>query len=153
MSYHNGSIWPHDNAIVAQGMARYGRKDGAVKVLRGLFEASLHFDLHRLPELFCGFRQRPHEGPTLYPVACAPQAWAAGAVFLLLQACLGLNVDAPNLRICLERPELPEGLDRVLVRNLQIGEARLDLVLDRHDGDVGVHLEHREGAVEVVVVK
>ncbi len=153
MSYHNGSVWPHDNAIVSLGMARYGRKDGAAKVLRGLFEASHHFDLHRMPELFCGFRQRANEGPTLYPVACAPQAWAAGAVFLLLQACLGLEIDAPNLRICLDRPELPEGLDRVTLRNLQIGEASLDLVLHRHESDVGVHLERREGAVEVVVVK
>jgi glycogen debranching enzyme len=153
MSYHNGSVWPHDNAVVSQGMARYGRKDGAVKVLRGLFEASLFFDLHRMPELFCGFHQRANEGPTLYPVACAPQAWAAGSVFLLLQACLGLDIDAPNLRICLDRPELPEGLDRVAIRNLQIGEARLDLILHRHENDVGVHLENREGAVEVVVVK
>ncbi len=153
MSYHNGSVWPHDNAVISLGMARYGRKDGAAKVLRGLFEASLHFDLHRMPELFCGFRQRSNEGPTLYPVACAPQSWAAGAVFLLLQACLGLEIDAPNLRVCLDRPELPEGLDRVTLRNLQIGDASLDLVLHRHEKDVGVHLDRREGAVEVVVVK
>ena len=153
MSYHNGSVWPHDNAVASLGIARYGRKDATVKVLAGLFDASLHFDLHRMPELFCGFRQRPHEGPTLYPVACAPQAWAAGSVFLLLQACLGLDVDAPNMRICLERPELPDGIDRVTIRNLQIGEASVDLVLHRHDKDVGVHLERREGEVEVVVVK
>jgi glycogen debranching enzyme len=153
MAYHNGSVWPHDNAIIAWGMARYGRKDAAVKLLSGLFEASLHFDLHRMPELFCGFRQRPHEGPTLYPVACAPQAWAAGSVFLLLQACLGLDVDAPNMRICLDRPELPEGLDRVAIRNLQIGEAAVDLVLHRHERDIGVHLDRRDGVVEVVVVK
>src|SRR4030095_14180673 len=108
-----------DNALISLGMARYGRKDGAAKVLRGLFEASLHFDLHRMPELFCGFRQRSNEGPTLYPVACAPQAWAAGAVFLLLQACLGLEIDATKMRICLERPELPESLEQVTIRNLQ----------------------------------
>ncbi|HEV8582953.1 MAG TPA: amylo-alpha-1,6-glucosidase [Thermoanaerobaculia bacterium] len=153
MAYHNGSIWPHDNALIALGMARYGRKDATAKVLAGLFEASLHFDLHRMPELFCGFRQRPQEGPTLYPVACAPQAWAAGSVFLLLQACLGLEIDANKMRICLERPELPESLERVTIRNLQVGEARVDLILNRHEGDVGVHLERREGEVEVVVVK
>jgi glycogen debranching enzyme len=153
MSYHNGSVWPHDNAVIAVGMARYGRKDAAVRLLSGLFEASLHFDLHRMPELFCGFHQRAHEGPTLYPVACAPQAWAAAAVFLLLQACLGLEIDAPNARLSLQRPELPEGLDRVTIRNLQIGEASVDLVLNRHDRDVGVHLDRREGEVEVVVVK
>jgi len=153
MSYHNGSVWPHDNAIIALGLARYGRKDAAVRVLSGLFEASVHFDLHRMPELFCGFRQRPHEGPTLYPVACAPQAWAAGSVFLLLQACLGLEIDAPNMQIRLERPELPENLDRVIIRNLQVGEASVDLVLHRHEKDIGVHLERKEGELEVVVVK
>jgi len=153
MSYHNGSVWPHDNALIAHGMARYGRKDGATKVLAGLFEASLHLDLHRMPELFCGFRQRASEGPTLYPVACAPQAWAAGAVFLLLQSCLGLDIDAPNKKICLDRPELPTGLDRVTLRNLRVGNACVDLVFQRHERDVGVHLERRDGDVEVVVVK
>ncbi len=153
MSYHNGSVWPHDNAVIAAGMARYGRKDGAAKVLSGLFDASLHFDLWRVPELFCGFRQRAQEGPTLYPVACAPQAWAAGSVFLLLQACLGLNVEAPGNRICLDRPTLPDGLDRVTLRNLRVGESKVDLVFQRYDRDVATHLEHREGEVEVVVVK
>jgi glycogen debranching enzyme len=153
MSYHNGSVWPHDNALIAAGMARYGRKDAAVKVLSGLFDASLHFDLRRVPELFCGFRQRAQEGPTLYPVACAPQAWAAGAVFLLLQACLGLDIDAPGSRICLDRPTLPDGLDRVTLRNLRVGEAKVDLTFQRYDRDVATHLENREGDVEVVVVK
>ena len=153
MSYHNGSVWPHDNALIALGMSRYGRKDGVVKILEGLFAASLHFDLHRMPELFCGFRQRAHEGPTLYPVACAPQAWAAGSVFLLLQACLGLEIDAVNKKVCFDRPELPECLGQVTIHNLKVGSASLDLVLQRHEKDVGVHLERREGDVEVVVVK
>ena len=86
------SVWPHDNALVAWGMARYGFKEPVHKILTGLFDASLFVDLHRLPELFCGFVRRTGEGPTLYPVACAPQAWAAGSVFLLLQACLGLSI-------------------------------------------------------------
>ena len=90
MSYHNGTVWPHDNALIAYGFSRYGLQDLAVRVLTGLFEAGTYFDLHRMPELFCGFAREPGEGPTPYPVACAPQAWAAGAVFLLLQACLGL---------------------------------------------------------------
>jgi glycogen debranching enzyme len=153
MSYHNGSVWPHDNALIALGMSRYGRKDGAMKLLEGLFEASLHFDLHRMPELFCGFRRRAQEGPTLYPVACAPQAWAAGAVFLLLQACLGLEIDAPRGKICLDRPDLPAILGQVTIRNLRVGKASLDLCVQRHEKDVGVHLDRREGEVEVVVVK
>src|SRR5262249_43161444 len=81
MSYHNGSVWPHDNAIIASGLARYGLKIAAGRILAGLFDASLFVDLRRLPELFCGFDRRPGEGPTLYPVACAPQAWSAGAPF------------------------------------------------------------------------
>lgn len=153
MSYHNGSVWPHDNALVALGMSRYGRKDGAVKILSGLFGASTWLDLHRMPELFCGFHRRSHEGPVLYPVACAPQAWAAGSVFLILQACLGLEIDAACRRLCLDRPELPEDLDRIAIRNLQVGDASVDLVLERHDRDVALRIERREGEVEVVVVK
>ena len=153
MSYHNGSVWPHDNSLIALGMARYGRKDGAVRVLSGLFEASLHFDLSRSPELFCGFHQRSQEGPTQYPVACSPQSWAAGAVFLLLQACLGLEIDAPGGRIGLDRPALPPGVDRLHVRDLRVGKAAVDLVFERYGADVGVHIERREGEVEVVVVK
>jgi glycogen debranching enzyme len=153
MSYHNGSVWPHDNALIALGMARYGIKEGALKILTALFHASQEMDLYRMPELFCGFRRRATEGPTLYPVACAPQAWSAGAVFLLLQACLGLDIDAPAARICLQHPVLPEDLNEVSIRNLTVGKASVDLVLRRHGDDVGVHLERREGDVEVVVVK
>jgi glycogen debranching enzyme len=153
MSYHNGSVWPHDNALLALGMARYGITDGALKILTALFNASREMDLYRMPELFCGFRRRASEGPTLYPVACSPQAWAAGSVFLLLQACLGIDIDAPASRICLQHPVLPEELAEVSIRNLTVGNASVDLVLRRHGDDVGVHLERREGDVEVVVVK
>jgi glycogen debranching enzyme len=153
MSYHNGSVWPHDNALIASGMARYGRKDGAVRILSGLFDASTWLDLHRMPELFCGFHRRAHEGPTLYPVACAPQSWAAGAVFLLLQACLGLTIDGTARRIGFERPELPQTLDHLALRQLRVGDAAVDVVLQRYGKDVAVNIERREGEVEVVVVK
>ena len=153
MSYHNGSIWPHDNALIALGMARSGRKDGAVRILSGLFDASTWLDLHRMPELFCGFHRRAHEGPTLYPVACAPQSWAAGAVFLLLQACLGLTLDGAGKQIRFERPELPPQLDRLALRQLQLGDATVDVVLQRYGQDVAVNIERREGEVEVVSVK
>jgi glycogen debranching enzyme len=153
MSYHNGSVWPHDNALIALGMSRYGRKDGAVKILSGLFDASAWLDLWRMPELFCGFHRRAHEGPTLYPVACAPQSWSAGSVFLILQACLGLEIDGAGRRICFNRPALPESLERVNLRNLQVGDAIVDLVVQRHGTDVSVHIERREGDVEVTVVK
>src|SRR5213076_2125826 len=116
MSYHNGSIWPHDNSIIAAGFARYELKGSATMLLAGLMDASIFFDLHRLPELFCGFPPRPGESPTLYPVACAPQAWASGAVFLLLQACLGLSVVAPERRVLFSKPFLPEFLPEVSIR-------------------------------------
>jgi glycogen debranching enzyme len=153
MSYHNGSIWPHENALLAQGLANYGLKGMAVQVLSSLYDAMLHFDQQRMPELFCGFHRRPHEGPTQYPVACLPQAWSAASVFLLLQACLGLDVDAPGGRVLLHGPELPDFLRTVRIRNLVVGDASVDLVVERYALDVAVHLERREGDVEVVIVK
>jgi len=153
MSYHNGSIWPHDNALIAAGFGRYRLMNEAVKILTGIFDASLFFDLHRLPELFCGFIRRAGEGPTLYPVACAPQAWAAGAVFLLLQGCLGLRVLPVEKRLVLSAPVLPEFLRQVTIQRLQVGEACLDLSLTRSDEGVGVNVLRKEGDVEVVLLK
>jgi glycogen debranching enzyme len=154
MSYHNGSVWPHDNALIAAGFARYGLMTEATQVLTGLFDASLFVDLHRLPELFCGFPRRPGEGPTLYPVACAPQAWSAAAVYLLLQACLGLEVDGPQSRVVLTSPVLPESLPELRIRNLRAGRGTVDLYVSRHGpDDVGVNVLRREGQVQVVVAK
>ncbi len=154
MSYHNGSVWPHDNALIAAGLARYGFKEEAARILTGLFDASLFFDLHRLPELFCGFPRRPGESPTLYPVACSPQTWAASAVFLLIESCLGLKVRGFERRVVLNNPYLPPSLKYVEIRNLGIGRARLDLVATRHEeGDVGVNVTDRDGEVEVMVLK
>ncbi len=154
MSYHNGSVWPHDNALIAAGFARYGLKDSAVMLLAGLLDASLFFDLHRLPELFCGFPRRPGESPTLYPVACAPQAWASGAVFLLLEACLGLSVSAPEQKVVFSKPVLPAFLPKVSIRDLKVGDAQIDLLLTRHDeGDVGVNVLRRDGTLEVLIFK
>ena len=153
LSYHNGSVWPHDNALIAKGMARYGYKRECARLLEALYDASLHFDLRRMPELFCGFKPRPHEGPTLYPVACSPQAWAAASVFMLLQACLGLQADARHSRIVLDKPVLPSSVQRLTIRDLAIGDASVDLVLDNHIDDVSVHLEHRRGEVSVVIEK
>ena len=149
MSYHNGSVWPHDNAIMAAGLARYGLKDAANQILSGLFEASTFFELHRLPELFCGFRRRAGEGPTLYPVACAPQAWAAASVFMLLQASLGLSIDGAAAQARFGAPSLPAFLETVHITNLEVGRARLDLAIDRSFRGIGV--ERREGDADVVI--
>jgi glycogen debranching enzyme len=153
MAYHNGSIWPHDNALIAQGLARYGFGREATTILSGLFDASAAVDLHRMPELFCGFPRRPGEGPTSYPVACAPQSWAAASVFLLLQACMGLTLSALDRKISFQRPVLPEFLKRVFIHTLTLGPATVDIVLERHPHDVGIHVLRREGDVDIVVTK
>ena len=153
MSYHNGSVWPHDTALIAAGLAAYGFKQGTLKLLNGLFDASLFLDLHRLPELLCGFSRRPGGGPTLYPVACSPQTWSSAAVFLLLQSCLGMRIEAPRSRLSFSQPVLPPFLERIEIKNLRIGDATVDLSLERHDQDVGINVLRREGRVGIVVMK
>ena len=152
MSYHNGSIWPHDNALIAFGLARYGFKDAALRVLSALFDASQFMELNRLPELYCGFRRRPGEGPTLYPVACNPQAWSSGAVFFLLQACLGIRIDAASHRLYFDNPRLPETIPQLEIKNLKIGSGIVDLCLIRYEDQVAVKVPRREGPVEVIVI-
>jgi glycogen debranching enzyme len=153
MSYHDGSVWPHDNAIVAAGMARYGNTDGALRILESMFAASQAIDLRRLPELFCGFDRRHGEGPTAYPVACAPQSWASASVFLLLQACLGLEIDAPGRQVRFVQPRLPDMIEELWVTNLEVDGGALDLVLQRHTDDVGISVLNKRGNVQVVAVK
>jgi glycogen debranching enzyme len=141
MSYHNGSVWPHDNALLAAGLGRYGLRKEAARVLSGLYEASRWFELHRLPELFCGFHRRTGESPTLYPVSCAPQAWAAGAVLLLVQACLGLEVSGmPGSSINCD-PFLPPFLREVQVRGLRSGGNLVDVAFARRGDTVDVQIE------------
>ncbi|PWT85641.1 MAG: amylo-alpha-1,6-glucosidase, partial [Acidobacteria bacterium] len=151
MSYHNGSVWPHDNALIGFGLSRYGLQSETVRLLMGLYEASLQFDLQRLPELFCGFHRRPDSGgPTQYPVACAPQAWAAGSVYLLLQACMGIAIHAPERKIVFSRPVLPPNLEEIRVDGLRVGDASVDLILKRHDRDVSIEARHKQGDLEIV---
>jgi glycogen debranching enzyme len=149
MSYHNGSVWPHDNALFAAGLARYGMQTEAARVLEGLFAASRWFELHRLPELFCGFHRRTGESPTLYPVSCAPQAWAAGAVFLLLQACLGLEVCSSPATLFVADAVLPSFLREVQIRGLDVGRGRVDLSLIRRGDAVDVQVTGGNGLIQV----
>jgi len=130
MSYHNGSVWPHDVALCAAGMARYGARRQAMRLLGEVFEAATHFGM-RLPELFCGFPRTTGEPPIAYPVACLPQAWSAGSVFMLLQACLGLEIDAGRGEVTIDHPQLPWGVDRLRVEWLDVGGARVDLMFER----------------------
>jgi len=145
MSYHNGSIWPHDTALCVAGLARYGHAGMALHFTEKMFEAAVHFDM-RLPELFCGFRRAPGEAPIAYPVACLPQAWAAGAVFMLLQSCLGLTVDGWEGSITLDHPALPEGLDLLHLRGLALGADRVDLTFQRSGDRVTCLPKSRNGA-------
>jgi glycogen debranching enzyme len=130
MAYHNGSVWPHDNAIAARGFARYGLHEEVLTVFSALLEASTFMDLHRLPELYCGFHRRSSsEGPTLYPVACSPQAWAAGAVYLLLEACLGLSMHPEDSSVQIAAAQLPEFLNNLRIKKLQLGESEFDILV------------------------
>jgi glycogen debranching enzyme len=150
MSYHNGSIWPHDNSLIAAGFARYELKESAAMVLAGMMDSSIFFDLHRLPELFCGFPRRPGEAPTLYPVACAPQAWASGAYFLCCKHVLVSSCLLPERRLVFSKPLLPQFLPQISIRDLKVGDASVDLLLTRHDeGDVGVNVLRRNGTLDV----
>jgi glycogen debranching enzyme len=151
-SYHNGSVWPHDNALIALGLAQYAHNAEALMLSTALFDAAAHMHLRRLPELFCGFDRKRGKAPTLYPVACAPQAWAACTPFALIQACLGLEIDAASSTVVLRRPRLPPFLDWLAVRDVCIGASRLDLMFRRHDSSVAVNLLRREGDAEVEVV-
>jgi glycogen debranching enzyme len=153
MSYHNGSVWPHDNGVIAAGFSRYRFDDLLAAPFEGLFEASMAMESERLPELFCGFHRRPHEGPTLYRVACSPQAWASGVVFHFVQSCLRLSVNAPERRLCIDRPMLPPFLTYIRLLNLEVPFGQLDLLFEQHPLDVSVTVLRQTGDFEVRVIK
>ena len=153
MSYHNGSVWPHDNAMIAAGFARYGLTAGLEPVFDGLMQAAAYMDQRRLPELFCGFPRRRSRGPTLYPVACSPQAWASGAVFQLLQAVLGLEYDLGAKAIRLRNPAVPVSAGEITVRNLALGDATISFTV-RPDpkGTVSLGVLESTGNIKISVL-
>jgi glycogen debranching enzyme len=153
LSYHNGSVWPHDNALIVAGLARYGFKNHALRVFEGMFDASQSVDLNRLPELFCGFVRRRGEGPTAYPGACTAQAWSATAVFYMLQALLGLTIDGRARRVCFMRPVLPHFVGTLRIDHIRVGPHRVSVELHRYPDDVGLNVVERDGPVEVVSIK
>ncbi|PSC03291.1 amylo-alpha-1,6-glucosidase [Alsobacter soli] len=151
MSYHNGSIWPHDNSLIALGFSQYGLKEEAAAVFSAIFDASLHQEQRRLPELYCGFLRRRRRGPVGYPVACSPQAWAAASPFALLEACLGLRILARERMVVLQNPVLPAFLDEVILRDIQVSGEVLDLCIRRAPSGVSVTAPRRTGDIRLTV--
>jgi glycogen debranching enzyme len=131
LSYHRGSIWPHDNSLIAHGLALNEQREGAIRVMTNLFQAALRFRDYRLPELFCGVQRRDYDDPVHYPVSCSPQAWASGAMFLMLASTLGIRPSAPRKELNIVNPKLPDWLDHLHVRNLRIGNSRVGLDFTR----------------------
>jgi glycogen debranching enzyme len=150
MSYHNGSVWPHDNGLIAMGLARYGLQGAAAQVFGALFDAASYMDLRRLPELYCGFARLERNAPTQYPVACSPQAWASATPLCLLQASLGLELLERTGEVKFYRPMLPNFLDHVHLRNLRLGAGSVDVLLHRQDENITVTVTRREGDIVVV---
>ncbi|HLI21351.1 MAG TPA: glycogen debranching N-terminal domain-containing protein [Stellaceae bacterium] len=152
MSYHNGSIWPHDNGIIAMGFGRYGLKEPLLRVMSGLFDATLFSETRGVPELFCGFARRKGMGPTSYPVACMPQAWSAAAIFAMLGAALGITFDVAGQRVLFIRPALPDWMDELRLTNLRLGDASADVVLRRSREAAALYVTRRDGPIEIVLV-
>lgn len=149
MSYHNGSVWPHDNALIAAGFARYGFRRNAARIFGGLFAASRYIELHRLPELFCGFPRRRSHGPTFYPVACSPQAWATATPVSLLQSCLGLGFDTSRGSVVFKDLVMPDFLDDISLQRLALGDSSVSIALRRSDSEIAVEVTQRRGRIGV----
>lgn len=153
MSYHNGSVWPHDNAIIGMGLARYGLKEEVSQLLAAVYGAAAHQNNLRIPELFCGFNRKAYRAPTPYPVACSPQAWAAASLYGLLGAAVGLELKQPEDEIHFLNPVLPDFLDEVLLHNLSLGDSFVSVRLHRYGKDLTANVLSRTGTSRVIVSK
>jgi glycogen debranching enzyme len=157
MSYHNGSVWPHDNALIGMGLARYGHRSEVLQILTGLFETASAVPMFQLPELFCGFPRREEEGPTFYPVACSPQAWASASVFGLLEAITGMAIErehgSSRVEVRLRNPCLPRGINLLDINGLRLGDEEINLQFHRSEHDVGVQVRSRTPGVDVLIMK
>ncbi|MGE3260809.1 MAG: glycogen debranching N-terminal domain-containing protein [Bacteriovoracia bacterium] len=153
MSYHNGTVWPHDTALITLGLARAGFKAEVEKIFNGLFRASTYMELARLPEVYCGFPARDGDPPTLYPVACSPQAWASAGIYALVQSLLGIRINAQENKITFFKPRLPAELRELRLVGLQLGDTCVDVIVKHYEEDVGVRIERRSGNAVVTIEK
>ena len=151
IGYHTGTVWPHDTAIAAAGARRYGFDGVGGRLSGDLLAAAHHFPAYRLPELFCGFDRASTGAPVAYPVACSPQAWAAGAPLMLIRTMLGLHADASLGQLTLEKPDLPKDITKVVVKGLRVGDATCDLLLHRWRGLTSAEVLRKDGPLEVIV--
>ncbi|MGH7091756.1 MAG: amylo-alpha-1,6-glucosidase, partial [Stellaceae bacterium] len=151
MSYHNGSVWPHDNGLIALGFAHYGLRQPLIRLFDALFDAAAFFELHRLPELFCGFERRDGEGPTFYPVACIPQAWSSAAAYALLGAMLGISFHAESRQIRFLRPIMSRRLEELRIERLRFNGGGVDLLFRRNDHEAALNVLRKDGDIEIVL--
>jgi glycogen debranching enzyme len=145
LSYHNGTVWPHDNSLIVMGLCNYNFKRSAERVFTDLYEAALHFPYYRLPELFCGMLRQPNDSPVHYPVACTPQAWAAASGFMMLQGLLGIHADAPRRRLSIENPVLPRVMGDLMIHDMRVGKARVTLRVARQNERTFVNVVEQSG--------
>ncbi len=153
LSYHNGSIWPHDTTLITYGISKYGYKSKVSELFTGMYEAARHSDFYRLPELFCGFRRRDNEGPVTYPVACSPQAWSSAAVYMLLQSALGIEINAVKKRIIFNNPVLPSWIQEAVISNIDLGDDTAEIRFETFQNHVGINVLSRKKGWEVISVK
>ncbi|MBX9692018.1 MAG: amylo-alpha-1,6-glucosidase [Cyanobacteria bacterium] len=151
ISYHNGSVWPHDNGIIMEGLRNIGRVDGALKILTAMYEATQYQQDLRLPELFCGFSRQTSTHPIDYPVSCRPQGWASGTLLQMLKACINLRPDAVNKRLYIENPVLPPWLVEVRLNRLHVGNAEIDLVLRSAGHSTYCQVLRKQGDIKIIV--
>lgn len=151
LGYHTGTVWPHDNALIAHGLKLYGFDEEAMKIIDQLSMAGMHFPLARYPELFCGFSRHDAPLPVEYPVACRPQAWSSGAPLLMLRSYGGISADAPAGKLDIVRPQLPEWLERIEIVGMRVGKARVDLTFSSREGVTATQVPRKEGDIEVLI--
>jgi glycogen debranching enzyme len=151
LGYHRGTVWPHDNALIAHGLKLYGFDIQAMAVIDQLSMAGMHFPLARYPELFCGFAREDVPLPVEYPVACRPQAWSSGAPLMMLRSYAGISADAPDRKLYIIRPQLPAWLDRIEIVGMRVGQAKVDLTFTSREGVTATQVRRKEGDVEVLI--